>query len=97
MSLVSDEQVISLLHTKVFVFSDPVLCLGKINENSQSNIAWEDRLTWFKSSSEYRAWDRNDGEPMEFGVEHLPRIHHIAALPQSQRVTVKIERNTREI
>ena len=27
----------------------------------------------------------------------FPRIHHIAALPQSPRVIVKIERNTREI
>ena len=30
-------------------------------------------------------------------MEYLPRIHHIAALPQSQRVTVKIECNTRKI
>ena len=30
-------------------------------------------------------------------VEHLPRIHHIAALPQSPRGSVKIERNTKEI
>ena len=30
-------------------------------------------------------------------VEHLPRIHHIAAQPQSPRVAVKIERNIREI
>ena len=30
-------------------------------------------------------------------VEYFPKIHHIAALPQSPRVTVKIERNTREI
>ena len=84
--LIGDEQVISLLHTKVYVFSDSVMCLGKMNENPQSNIAWEDRLTWFKSSSEYRALDRIDGEPMEIRVEHLPRIHHIAALPQSPRV-----------
>ena len=28
-------------------------------------------------------------------VEYLPRIHHIAALRQSPRVTVKIERRTR--
>ena len=54
LSLVGDEQVISLLHTKVYVFSDSVLCLGKMNENPQSNIAWEDRLGWFKSSPEYR-------------------------------------------
>ena len=65
-SLVSDEEVISLSHAKVYVFSDSVLCFGKMNENPQSNIAWEDRLTWFKSSPEYRALDRIDGEPMEF-------------------------------
>ena len=45
LSLVGDEQVISLLHTKVYVFSDSVLCLAKMDENPQSNIAWEDRLT----------------------------------------------------
>ena len=66
LSLIGDEQVISLLHTKVFVFPDSVLCLGKMNENPQSNIAWEDRLTWFKSSPQYRTLDRLDGEPVEF-------------------------------
>ena len=57
LSLVGDEEVISLLHTKVHVFSDSVMCFGKTNENPQSNIAWKDRLTWFKSSSEYRTLD----------------------------------------
>ena len=56
LSLIVDEEAISLLHKKVYVFSDSVLCLGKMNENPQSNIAWEDRLTWFKSSPEYRTW-----------------------------------------
>ena len=37
-----------------------------MDENLQSNYAWEDRLTCFKSSSEYRALDKIDGEPMEF-------------------------------
>ena len=72
LSLVGDEEVISLLHTKVYVFSDSVLCLGKMNENPQSNYAWEDRLTWFKSSSEYRALDTIDGEPMEFEWNIFP-------------------------
>ena len=73
LSLVGDEEVISLLHTKVFyVFSDSVLCLGKMNENPQSNIAREDRLTWFKSSPEYRALDRIDGEPIEFDWNIFP-------------------------
>ena len=56
-----DERVINLQCTKVYVFADSVMCLGK-----QSNGAWEDRLGWFKSSPEYRNFDRIDGEPMEF-------------------------------
>ena len=66
LSLIGDEEVINLQHTKVYVFSDFVLCLGKVNENLRSNIAWEDRLTWFKSSPAYRTLDRIDGETMEF-------------------------------
>ena len=50
LSLIGDEQVISLQRTKVYMFSESVLCLGKTNENPQSNMACEDRLTWFKSS-----------------------------------------------
>ena len=61
-----NEEVISLSHAKVYVFSDFVLCLGKMNENPHSNTVWEDRLTWFKSSPQYRALDTIDGEPMEF-------------------------------
>ena len=66
LSLVGDEDIISLLYAKVYVFSDSVLCLGKMNQNPQSNTVWEDKLTWFKSSPQYRALDTIDGEPMEF-------------------------------
>ena len=53
LSLIGDEQVTSLQRTKVYVFSNSVLCLGKMNENPRSNTAWEERLAWFKSSPEY--------------------------------------------
>ena len=43
-SLIGDERVTNLQRAKVYVFSDSVLCLGKIHENPQSNDAWEDRL-----------------------------------------------------
>ena len=32
----------------------------------RANTAWEERLTWFKSSPEYRNLDTIDGEPIEF-------------------------------
>ena len=51
-SMVNDEEIISLSHAKVYVFSDSVLCLGKVNQNPTSNIVWEQQLDWFKDSSQ---------------------------------------------
>ena len=65
-SLVNYEEVISLSHAKVYVFSDSVLYLGKVNLNPTSNTAWEQQLDWFKDSSQYRTLDTIDGDPMEF-------------------------------
>ena len=47
----------SLAREGFYVFSDSVLCLGKMSENPLSNIVWEHKLTWFKSSSQYSALD----------------------------------------
>ena len=49
-----------------------MLCLGKIQENPESNEAWEQRLGWIKSSQNYRNFDRIDGEPMEFEWNIFP-------------------------
>ena len=75
MSLIGDGRVINLQRTKVYVFSDSVLCLGKVHENAQSNGAWEDRLGWFQKSQEYKNFDRIDGEPMEFEWNIFPGIN----------------------
>ena len=72
LSLIGDEHVISLQRTKVYVFSDSVLCLGNMNENPRANTAWEERLAWFRSSPEYRNLDRIDGEPIEFEWNIFP-------------------------
>ena len=67
-----DEEVIGLQRTRVYVFSDSVLCLGKIHENPRANTAWEERFAWFKSSPDYRNLDRIDGEPIEFEWNIFP-------------------------
>ena len=54
LSLIGDERVINLQRTKVYVFSDSVLCLGKILETSQPNDAWEQQLGCLNSSQNYR-------------------------------------------
>ena len=72
MSLIDDQRVINLQRTKVYVFSDSVLSLGKIQENLQSNDTWEETLGWFKSSPVCRNFDRIDGEPIEFEWNIFP-------------------------
>ena len=47
-------------------FQNVYCVLERYTRTSQSNTAWEDRLRWFKSSPEYRALDKIDGEPREF-------------------------------
>ena len=73
LSLIGDQR------TKVYVFSGSVLCVGKMNENPRSNIAWEQGLEWFKSSPEHRTLDRIDGEPNGVREEYLHRIQYVAA------------------
>ena len=66
LSLIGDETVINLQRTKVYVFSDSVLCLGKIHQHPESNEAWKNRIAGVKSVRSYRDYDGINGEPMEF-------------------------------
>ena len=44
LSLIDDEVAINLRRTKVYVFSDSVLCLGKVLQHPESNVAWKKRV-----------------------------------------------------
>ena len=46
LSLIGNEQVISLQRTKVYVFSDSVLCLGKIHEPSLPKHTLHGKTDW---------------------------------------------------
>ena len=45
LSLIDDETVINLQRTKVYVFSDSVLCLGKVLQHPECNEAWKNRVS----------------------------------------------------
>ena len=57
LSFIDDEIIISLQRTKVYVFSDSVLCLGKIHQNPDANEAWKNRIEWITTSQSYRDFD----------------------------------------
>ena len=96
LSLIGEERIINLQHTKVHDFSDSVLCLGKMHENTQSNGAWEQRLGWFKSSLQYRNFDRIDGEPMDFEWNIFPGFNTLQLSDEVKSLLFEIRRNTRE-
>ena len=72
LSLIGDETVINLQRTKVYVFSDSVLCLGRIHQHPQPNQAWRDRIRWIITEETYRDCDGINGEPTEFEWKIFP-------------------------
>ena len=89
-SLFNDEEVISLSHGKGYVFSDSVLCFGKVNQNPTSNTAWERQLDWFKDSSQYRTLDTIDGEPMGFESTIFPGFTTLQLVDKVQEFVNKM-------
>ena len=91
-----DERVINLQRRKVYVFSDSVLCLGKIHEIHQSNAARERRLEWFKTSQEFRNFDGIDGEPTELEWNIFPGFDALQLCDKVKSLLSKL-RETPEI
>ena len=57
LSFINDEIVINLQRTKVYVFSDSVLCLGKVLQHPESNEAWKNRFAGARAERTYRDFD----------------------------------------
>ena len=64
--------VINFQRTKVHVFSDSVLCLGKVLQHPESNEAWKNRVAVIRSERSYRDYDAINGEPTEFEWNNFP-------------------------
>ena len=71
-SLLGDERITNLERAKVRVFSDSVLCLGKIHQHPNANESWKNRIEWITTSQSYRDYDGINGEPTEFEWNIFP-------------------------
>ena len=74
LSLIGDETVVNLQRAKVYVFSDSVLCLGRVHQYPKSNESWKDKTGWITTSQIYRDYDGISGEPTEFEWNIFPGI-----------------------
>ena len=72
LSLIGDETIINLQRAKVYVFSDSVLCLGRVHQYPKPNEAWKDRIGWITTDQSYRDYDGISGEATEFEWNIFP-------------------------
>ena len=72
LSLINDAVVINLQSTKVYVFSDSVLCLGRVLQHPDSNEAWKNRVARARAERSYRDCDGINGESTEFEWNIFP-------------------------
>ena len=72
LSLIGDETVINLQRAKVYVFSDSVLCLGRVRPHPMSNEAWKEKIGWIITDKSYSDYDGISGEPIEFEWDIFP-------------------------
>ena len=72
LSLINDPVVIGLQSAKVYVFSDSVLCLGKVLQHPECNEAWKDRVAGVRAEKNYSDFDDVKGESAEFEWNIFP-------------------------
>ena len=68
LSLINDPVIISLQSTKVYVFSDSVLCLGKVLQHPECNEAWKNRVAGVRAERNYSDFEdmaREMGSPRQ--------------------------------
>ena len=72
LSLINDPVIIKLQSTKVYVFSDSVLCLGKVLQHPECNEAWKSRVAGVRAERSYRDFEDVSGESTEFEWNIFP-------------------------
>ena len=63
-TIVLNDRAVQLSTAKAHVYSNSVLCMGRIPDTPAS--AWKGKIDWFMNSRQCRESDRIEAEPMEF-------------------------------
>ena len=61
-----------------------------MSQNPASNTVWEEQLSWFEDSPQYRTLDTIDGEPMEFEWNIFPEFTTLQLVDKVQELMNKM-------
>ena len=72
LSLINGPVIICLQSTKVYVFTDSVLCFRKVLQHPECNEAWKSRGAGVRAERNYRDFEDVSGETTEFECNIFP-------------------------
>ena len=78
------DQAVQQLTAKACVFSDSVLCMGRIIENPGK--AWKEKIDWFMNSHQCQELDRLDWDSIEVEWTNFPEFTTLGILDEIQKM-----------
>ena len=72
------DKAFQITNTKAYVFSDSVLCVGKMGDDPLAT--WKSKIKWYSENKHFRDMNRIDGMPTEFEWEIFPGITALGLL-----------------
>ena len=72
LSLINDPVIINLQSTKVYVFSDSVLCLGKVFQHPECNEVCKSRVAGVRAERNYKDFEDVTKKSTEFKCDIFP-------------------------
>ena len=76
------EKAYRITNAKVHVFSDSVLCVGKIGDDPIAT--WKSKIKWYSENNQFKDMNRIDGMPTEFEWKIFPAIMTLGLLEKIQ-------------
>ena len=74
---------------KAYVFSDSVLCLGKMGDDPIES--WKSKNQSYSDNNYFRELNRIDGQPMEFGWKTFPGLTSMGILKEIQQMMRELQ------
>ena len=76
------EKAYQITNAKAYVFSDSVLCVGKMGEDPSAT--WKSKIKWHPENNHFKDMNRIDGMPTEFEWKIFPGITTLGPLEKIQ-------------
>ena len=80
---------LSISTAMVHVFSDSVLCLGKMGDNPVES--WKSKIQWYSDNDYFRELNRIDGQPIEFEWKILAGLAAAGILNEIQQMMGELQ------